>query len=179
MGEAVSMNLPWAKNIKLEKPSRSHTVTANTKSLVRNIVGVFLILALSILAIILLLFPWLQDLFRQVFFSLGISAALLSGLLLAIFLVSLPVFWLVHDLTEYRTARALDRRGIITKGMLMDTWVEEENGRPAFYIRYQYAIRLNAMQRVDRETFEQTDRAETLYVLHLEDQPQVSRLDLD
>jgi hypothetical protein len=135
MREAVFMNIPWVKVIKLENSSRSYTASVDSKYLVRNIVGSTL--------------------------------------------VPLPVSWFVRSLGEYRAAKALNRRGVFTKGSLMDKWVDEENGQPAYYVRYKYAIHSNAMQRVDRETFGQVCHEETLYILYLEDQPQVSRLDLD
>ena len=173
------MNIPWVKVIKLENSSRSHTASVDSKYLVRNIVGSSLVLVLSILAVVLILLPPIVDLFRQAFASFAISATLLSGLLLSVFLVSLPVSWFVRSLGKYRTAKALNRRGVVTKGSLMDKRVDEENGQPAFYVRYRYAIHLNAMQRVDRETFEQVRRDGTLYILYLEDRPQDSRFDLD
>ena len=173
------MNIPWVKVIKLENSSRSHTASVNSKYLVRNIVGSSLFLVLFILAVVLILLPPIVDLLRQAFVSVAISATLLSGLLLATFLVSLPVSWFVRSLGEYRTAKALSRRGVVTNGSLMDKWMDEENGRPVYYVRYKHAIHLNAMQRVDRETFEQLRHAETLYILYMEDLPQVSCLDLD
>lgn len=60
MGESVLMNLPRVKNIKFANPSRSFATAADSKYLIRNIVGSFLVLVLSVLSVVLLLFPRLD-----------------------------------------------------------------------------------------------------------------------
>jgi hypothetical protein len=173
------MNIPTVKILKPEAPSPGYRAVPEPQRLIRNIAGSFLILVLSVLTVLLLLLPEILDLFRQVFSSARESITILTGLLLAAFLVSLPAAWLVRSLLDYRTARALDRVGIVAKGSLMDKWVEEENGRLSYYIRYKFVIYMNAMQKVERETYERLGREESLYILHLEQRPWISRLDLD
>ena len=166
-------------NMSVPLSSRSHTATLDSGSRVRNITGSFLLLLLSLLVVVELLFPQLAGLFRQVFSSPVESITLLGGTLLAMLLLLLPASWLIRALNEQRLARTLSRMGVMAKGAVMDKWTEELNGRPVYCIRYKYAVQLHAVQVVDRKTFEQLLREEKVFVLHLEDVPHISRLDLD
>lgn len=173
------MKLLTMKNLNLGNSTHIRVATPNLKSLRGNILGAFLILTLSSLSIGILLFPQIAELSRPAFSELTNPARLLAGIALAGFLVTAPATWLIWSIKEYRNAQQLDRMGTLVKGSVEDKWMSESDGKQIFYVRYKYSVQVDALQLVDMETFQQLDRNESVFVLHLENQPQVSRLDLD
>jgi hypothetical protein len=153
----------------------------NSKSLSSNIVGAFLMLLIALAAIIVLLWGPMSAQIERAQAESGIlewGTALGYGLLI-VFLAAVPAAFLVRALSDYRSARSLDRIGIMTKGRVVEKWIENSGGKPDFCVRYSYPASLSAVQRVDQQTYEQLQREDRVFVLVLKDQPEVSRLDLD
>jgi hypothetical protein len=172
------MKLLTLKNTEFKNQLHGHLAIPDSKLLLKNIVGSFMILTLSILAIVLLLFPKLSELVKGISSSRLVPATLLAGTLLVCLLFAIPLSWFVQSLVNYRNASSIDRMGIMVKGSILDKWVDESNDKLVYYVRYKYSVHLNARQAVDRDIFQQLNRDESVFVLHLEDLPHISRLDL-
>jgi hypothetical protein len=124
----------------------------------------------------LYLLPEYKEAIRQAS-SLFKLATMLAGISALIFLGSISITRFIRSLSQYHLAHTLDQSGVIAPGFILDKWIEEKNGTPIHYVRYKYTVHLNTKQRVDQETYERLKKMETAYVLHLEEQPHISRLD--
>ena len=138
-----------------------------------------MILLLAIASIGTLLLPNLGEFLKLGVSSLGESAAILAGVLIVGFLLTAPATWFIQALMDYRNARDLDRLGSMTKGSVLEKWIEVSNGKPVFHVRYKYLLHLTAMQIVNEDTFQQLQCNESIFVLYLDNLPHISRLDLE
>lgn len=175
------MRLFSEKVLSFEDQLRGNIAPTNLKLIVKNIVGSFLILTLSLLLIITLLTPNLLDLIQQAISSQSTFEwmIVLANVLLLGFLIAVPIAWLVQALVDYRNARDLNRLGMMTKGSVVDIWVDLSGSKPVYYVHYKYLAQFNTVQTVEENVFQQLKRDENVYVLHLEYIPHISRLDLD
>ena len=175
------MRLFSEKILSFEDQWRGHLATTNLKLIVKNIVGSFLILMLSLLLIITLLTPNLMDLLKRAISSQGMFEwmIVLANVLLLGFLIAMPVAWLLQGLVDYRNARDLNRLGMMTKGSIVDKWVDLSGSKPVYYVHYKYLAQFNSVQTVEENVFQELKRDENVYVLHLEHLPHISHLDLD
>jgi len=82
-------------------------------------------------------------------------------------------------MTQYRMASALDQAGVAHYGSIVDKWVDEVNGTIVHFVRYNYTVHVNAKQTVDRETYDKLSRKDIACILHLENMPHISRLELE
>jgi hypothetical protein len=103
-----------------------------------------------------------------------------AGILLAAFLIGFPALLLIQSVMDYRTARDLERLGLMTRGVVVKKWVEtSSNDKPLYFVTYKYLANLTASQAVDEAVFQQMQQGENIFVLYLEKFPHISRLDLD
>ena len=169
--------------LSLEGRSRDKVKAAaqDLKLITRNIVGMILVLMLTFLLIVAILAPGVVDLIENAISSqetfdwlVVFGCVLLMG-----FLIAVPIGLLLQSVAEYRHTRDLNRFGLMTKGSLLDKWVDTSGGKPVYYVRYKYLASFNTSQMVDRNTFQGLKYDETLFVLHLEDLPHISQLDVD
>jgi hypothetical protein len=162
-----------------DKQTHGNVAMPDSKLLAKNIMGSFMILLLAIVSIGTLLLPNLGELLKLGVSSIGESAAVLAGVLIVGFLLTVPTTWFIQALMDYRNARDLDRFGSMTKGSVLEKWIDASNGKPTFHVRYKYLLHLTAMQIVNRDTFQQLQCNENIFVLYLDNLPHISRLDLD
>jgi len=163
------------------QPRKVKVAMPSLKLTTRNIIGVSLILVISFLLIIFILLPNVIDLIESAVASQGAWEWLVvfGSILLMGFLIAVPISLLIQSFMEYRNVRDLNRFGVMAKGSLVNKWVDESGGKPVYYVRYKYSAPFNTSQTVDRETFQQLRYDETLFILHLENLPHISQLDLD
>lgn len=175
------MRLFSEKILSFDDQWRGNTAVTDSKLIVKNIVGSFLILILSLLVIVMLLFSNVLDLVHHAIYSQDIAGwmMVLANLLLLGFLTALPIAWLVQSLVDYRNNRDLTRLGMMTKGSIVDKWVDLSGSKPIYYVRYKYLAQFSTTQKVGEETFRQLKRDEKVFVLYLEHSPHISRLDLE
>ena len=163
--------------------SKDHTqdnlTTPDTKLLINNIIGAFLILMISLVFTFVLLFPSLMAQFNTDISSVGTPVLLLGGVLIMGFLITVPATWFIQAIIDYRNARDLDRLGLMTKGTVVEKWEAELNGKPVYYLQYKYLTHLRATQTTDKNTYQQLQHNENVFVLYLDNLPHISRLDLD
>lgn len=62
---------------------------------------------------------------------------------------------------------------------MLDKWTERVRGKTIDYVRYGYPEHLNARQTINKTTFQDLECGEKVFILHLEEQSHISRLDLD
>jgi hypothetical protein len=160
---------------------RSNVAVSDLKLVTRNIIGVFLMLTLSLLLIVAILIPNMIGLTASAVSSHSFSewGVVFAGILLMGFLIVAPVILLIQSSVEYRNIRALSRFGLMTKGSIVDKWVESSDGKPVYHVHYTYLSHFTAVQIVDKVVFEELKYNETIFVLHLEHAPHISCLDLD
>ena len=115
------------------------------------------------------------DLFTEHFeWSIALANVLLLGFLLAV-----SITLLVQSLVDYRNTRDLNRLGVVTKGLLVDKWVDVSDEKPVYRVRYKYLTQFHTVQIVGKDILQQLKRDENVQVLHLTQLPHISRLDLD
>jgi hypothetical protein len=132
-----------------------------------------------LLFIVTLPIPNILDLIRGATFLQSIfegSIALANVLLLG-FLLAISVILLVQALVDYRYTHDLDRQGAVTQGWLMDKWVDVSGEQPVYRVRYKYLTKFQTVQTVSKEIFQQLQRHENVPIRHLEQFPQISRLE--
>jgi hypothetical protein len=166
------------------KPEKYHSdldALPNTKALRMNIVGSFFILFISLASIQFILLPEVRKEFVSASFSQNLSAriSLIVGLLLVIFLIGFPLYLIIQAIRYYRDARALDQNGILTKGYVVEKWVEDAGNKLVYYVRYQYLRHMNAIQVVTKDAFQQLSQGQDVSVSILEHLPHISRIRLD
>jgi len=158
------------KIIRAGHSNPGNVALSDSKLLLKNLFASFLTLTLSLAIIGILLYSQMSNL---------ASGAVLSCILLMGFVIATLGTRFVQSLKNYRHAHELGRLGLMTKGMILDKWAGELNGKIVYQVRYQYLARLNAVQIVDKDTFNQLRHKGNIFVLYLENLPHVSRLDLD
>lgn len=157
------------------------TATPEKVTLMINLVGAMMILVISVLTIFKILVPDLVEMFNIARISKDFAdwiAALGSCLIVGILIV-FPIMLILQGVVYYRNASTLDRTGILTKGYIMDKWVEISNHLPVYHVRYRYLLRLSALQIVSKELFQRLKHGQDVLVLHLEDAPHISRLAME
>lgn len=162
-----------------DKQMHGNVAMPDSKLLVKNIMGSLMTLLLAIVSVGTLLLPNLGELLKLGVSSIGESAAVLAGVLIVGFLLTVPTTWFIQALMDYRNARNLDRFGSMTKGSVLEKWIDASNGKPTFHVRYKYLLHLTAIQIVNRDTFQQLQCNENIFILYLDNLPHISRLDLD
>jgi len=155
------------------------TAMPGSKLLIKNIIGSFMILIITILSISILLIPNIMELFKSGFSSPVASATALAGVLTVSFLFITSASWFIQSIIDYRNARDLDRLGLMTKGAIIEKWEEELNGKSVYHLQYKYLTHLSATQITDKDTYQQLQYYENVFVLYLDNLPHISRLDLD
>jgi len=140
----------------------------------------FFILALSITACILLFpeavvrlqDPSLSSSIRKWFMALG-------GIFTVGILFIGPILLFANAMIQYFAARSLDRLGVITKGSILQKWVDMVDDRLMYRVSYQFKSHLRVWQTVPLQFYEQTSPGQIVEVLHLEKSPHLARLELD
>lgn len=172
------MKLLSGKGINFKTPFRGHIATSDSKLLVGNMIRSSLLVLIVIFFSSLFLLPEYKEEFRQAS-SLFKLAIMLAGMSAVIFLSLISITRFIRSLTQYRLAHTLDQTGVVAQGLIVDKWIEEENGAPNHYVRYKYTVHLSARQKVDLETYKRLKRMDPAHILHLENQPHISRLEPD
>jgi hypothetical protein len=107
------------------------------------------------------------------------SVMALGGVLTVAVLFVGPVLLFVNAVARYLAARSLDRLGVITKGSILQKWVDTVDDQCLYRVSYQFKSHLRAWQTVPPQFYEGTSPGQTVEVLHLEGSPHLSRLELD
>jgi len=157
------------------------TATPEKVTLMKNLAGALMILSISILTIFKILAPDLVETFNIARISKDFTdwiAALGSCLIVGILIV-FPIMLIFQGVVYYQNASTLDRTGILTKGYIMDKWVDISNHLPVCHVRYRYLLRMSALQTVSKELFQRLNHGQDINVLHLEDAPHISRLAME
>ena len=157
------------------------TATPEKVALMKNLVGAMMILVISNLMIFGILAPDLVELSKIATISKDFSdwIVVIGSCLIVGILIVFPVMLIIQGLVDLRTASTLDRTGILTKGYIMDKWVDVSNHRPVYHVRYRYLLRMDALQIVSKELFQRLNHGQDINVLHLEEAPHISRLAME
>ena len=157
------------------------TATPEKVTLMKNLVGAMMVLVISNLMIFGILAPDLVELSKIATISKDFSdwIVVIGSCLIVGILIVFPVMLIIQGLVDLRTASTLDRTGILTKGYIMDKWVDVSNHRPVYHVRYRYLLRMNALQIVSKELFQRLNHGQDINVLHLEEAPHISRLAME
>ncbi len=177
------MRISTENSMSFEKhEEREKTAMPDSSVFRKNAIGAVVLLLISLALITFLLLPNVMNTINDAIRSHGMSEWLFvtaSGFVIG-FLIGFPLVLLVQSIVDYRRARDLERLGLMTKGLLVEKWVETlEDGKPVYRVRYKYLTYLKAVQTVDEETYKQIRENETLFILYLKHLPHISRLDLD
>ena len=84
-----------------DKQTHGNVAMPDSKLLAKNIMGSFMILLLAIVSIGTLLLPNLGELLKLGVSSIGESAAVLAGVLIVGFLLTVPTTWFIQALMDY------------------------------------------------------------------------------
>lgn len=177
------MRISTENSMSFEKhEGREHTAMPDSSVFRKNAIGAVILLLISLALIIFLLIPNVMNSINGAIRSQGMTEWVFvtaSGFVV-VFLLGFPIVLLAQSVIDYRRARDLERLGLMTKGALVEKWVETpEDHKPVYRVRYKYLTHLSAVQSVDKETYKQIRENETLFVLYLTHLPHISRLDLD
>lgn len=155
--------------------------TPEKVALIENLVGAMMVLVISILTIFKILAPDLVALSKVATISKDFSnwIVVIGSCLIVGILIVFPAVLIIQGLVDLRAASTLDRTGILTKGYIMDKWVDVSNHRPVYHVRYRYLLRMDALQIVSKELFQRLNHGQDINVLHLEEAPHISRLAME
>ena len=165
--------------MQIEKYHSDLAALPTTKALMMNILGSFLILSISLAMLQLILLPEIRREFTYAPQTLSMWISGIAGLLLVIFLISFPLYLIIQAIRYYREARALNQNGILTKGYIVEKWVEDTGSKFVYCVRYQYLRHIHAIQVVTEDAFQQLTQGQDVSVSILEHLPHVSRIRLD
>lgn len=161
------------KIMRAERLWHGNIALSDSALLLKQLTGSFSTFILSLVAIGMLLFSQLTN-GNVITWGTALAYIFLMG-----FVIAALGTRFTQSLTNYRHAQDLGRFGLMTKGMILDKWVSEMNGKLVYQVSYQYLMRLTAVQLVDQDTFTQLRHNANVFVLYLENLPHISRLDLD
>jgi hypothetical protein len=101
------------------------------------------------------------------------GAFTVSILFLGPFILFMTALW------KYLAARSLDRLGVITKGCVLQKWIDTVDDKPSYRVSYQFKKDLRAWQTVPFTHYEILAPGQEVEVLYLEKSPHLSRLDIE
>ena len=152
-----------------------------TEDLLKNLVGSFLILGISLSTIQFIVLP---EIMRELDSGLlaqkeSIWISFIGSLLVVMCLIGFPLFLIAQGIIYYREARALDQKGILNKGSVVEKWVEDSGNRLIYCVRYRYLLHRNAIQVVTKDVFQRLSQGQDVSVSILEHLPHISRICLE
>ncbi|MEW6403688.1 MAG: hypothetical protein AB1649_17980 [Chloroflexota bacterium] len=100
-----------------------------------------------------------------------------AGIFTLLLLFLGPLALCINAILRYREARALDRLGVITKGLILEKWVDTVDDQPSYRVSYQFKDHLRAWQVVPASLYHSLHVGQTVEVLHLSQSPHISRLE--
>lgn len=158
--------------MKKEKHLYSILATESAKQLAKNLIGIFLLLLISLSVVLFIMVPALINVLENE----PEWAIVVAGIMVTGFIIIFPVFLFTQMVNQYREARALEKAGTLTKGAIVEKWVDTSEGRPIYHVLYKYRRSIKALQVVSESVFQKLQCDQNIDVLHLENAPHISRL---
>jgi hypothetical protein len=138
----------------------------------------FLLLVCSLIACILLLPEAIHRITDPNLFLKPRNVILAVGSNFTLFVLSLgPLILFFKAVSKYHAARSLDRLGVITKGSVLQKWVDIVDDQRVYRASYQFKDNLQAWQTIPFQYYEEISPGQDIEVLCLEKFPHFSRLD--